>query len=327
MINAAKTSLDTAKLKLEKVASSTSSDKLNQTIQAAGSYKESEYTAESWAAYMQALETVKNALAAGETSQAMIDELQGMLEEAAGNLQKKGPETPPTPPTQTTVDKKALNASITAAAAKKQIDYTPATWTKFTAALTAAQNMANNANATQAQVNTAKSNLDAAVKGLVVLKASSTKKVTLGLGETYSVKTKNCTYLSSDANVATVDAKGTVKAKKVGTVVVKAIPSTGNKAKVFNITIKKAPNKISKVTFNKKAVKKNKVTLKKGKKGTFKVTLPKGTASNKITYTSSKKKVATVSKSGVVKAKKKGTTTITIKTFNKKTKKIKVTVK
>ena len=75
-------------------------------------------------------------------------------------------------------------------------------------------------------------------------------------------------------------------------------------------------------------MKKNKVTLKKGKKGTFKVTLPKNTASNKITYTSSNKKVATVNSKGVVTAKKKkGTTTITIKTFNKKTKKIKVTVK
>ena len=325
MINAAKISLETAKLKLEKAASSTSSDKLNQAIQAAGSYKESEYTPESWAAYMQVLETVKNALAAGETSQAMIDELQSMLDEAAANLKKKGTVTPP--PTQNTVDKNALNAAITAAATKNQIDYTPATWSKFTAALTAAKNMASNANATQAQVNTAKANLDAAVKGLVVLKASSTKKVTLGVGETYSVKTKNCTYLSANANIATVSTKGAVKAKKAGTVVVKAIPSTGNKAKVFKITVKKAPGKISKVTFNKKAVKKNKVTLKKGKKGTFKITLPKGTASNKITYTSSKKKVATVSKTGVVKAKKKGTTTITIKTFNKKTKKIKVTVK
>lgn len=325
MINAAKISLETAKLKLEKAASSTSSDKLNQAIQAAGSYKESEYTPESWAAYMQVLETVKNALAAGETSQAMIDELQSMLDEAAANLKKKGTVTPP--PTQNTVDKNALNAAITAAATQNQIDYTPATWSKFTAALTAAKNMASNANATQAQVNTAKANLDAAVKGLVVLKASSTKKVTLGVGETYSVKTKNCTYLSANANIATVSTKGAVKAKKAGTVVVKAIPSTGNKAKVFKITVKKAPGKISKVTFNKKAVKKNKVTLKKGKKGTFKITLPKGTASNKITYTSSKKKVATVSKTGVVKAKKKGTTTITIKTFNKKTKKIKVTVK
>lgn len=66
--------------------------------------------------------------------------------------------------------------------------------------------------------------------------------------------------------------------------------------------------------------------MKKGRKGTFKVTLPKGTASQ-IKYTSSKKKVATISSKGVVKAKKKGKTVITIKTYNKKTKKITLTVK
>ncbi len=229
-------------------------------------------------------------------------------------------------PVETTVDKKALNASIATAKTKKQIDYTSATWKKFKTALTAAQNIAKNAKATQTQVNTAKKNLDTAARGLVKLKASSTKKAALGVGETYSVKTKNCTYLSSNTKIATVSSKGAVKAKKTGSVTVKAVPKTGNKAKVFKITVKKAPKKISKVTFNKKAVKKKKISLKKGKSGTFKVTLPKGTA-GKITYTSSKKKIATVSLSGKVKAKKKGTTTITIKTFNKKSVKIKLTVK
>ncbi len=229
-------------------------------------------------------------------------------------------------PTPSVVSKAALNSSIVAAAAKKQIDYTPASWQRFKAALTAAQNIANDAKATQVQVDTAKNNLDTAAKGLVRLGASSTKKVTLGVGETFSVKTRNCTYLSSDENIATVSAKGSVKAKKTGSVTVKAIPAAGNKAKVFKITVKKAPGKISKVTFNKKAVKKNKVTLKKGKSAAFKVTLPRGTAS-KITYTSSKKKVATVDARGKVKAKKKGKTVITIKTFNKKTKKITLTVK
>ena len=88
----------------------------------------------------------------------------------------------------------------------------------------------------------------------------------------------------------------------------------------YSITIKKAPKKITKVVPAKK-------TLKKGKTCKLKVTLPKGTASNKITFTSSKKKVATVSSKGVVKAKKKGTAVITVKTFNKKTKKVKITVK
>ena len=48
---------------------------------------------------------------------------------------------------------------------------------------------------------------------------------------------------------------------------------------------------------------------------------------NKVTYSSNKKSVATVSKSGVIKGVKKGTAVITVKTYNKKTAKIKVRVK
>lgn len=230
------------------------------------------------------------------------------------------------PPVQS-IDKTGLNASIKAAKAKKQIDYTPATWKKLTTELTAAQKISKDGEATQEQVNTAKNSLDGAVKALVKLKASSTKTVTLGVGETFSVIAKNCTYLSSDTKIAKPNAKGIVKAAKTGTATVKAVPKTGNKAKVFKITVKKAPGKISKVTFNKKSIKKDKVTLKKGRSGTFQVTLPKGTAS-KITYKSSKTKVASfLNDSGKIKAKKKGTAKITIKTFNNKSKTITLTVK
>ena len=89
---------------------------------------------------------------------------------------------------------------------------------------------------------------------------------------------------------------------------------------MYHLSVKKAPSKISKVTPSKK-------TLKKGKKVALKVKLPSGTASNKITYTTSNKKVATVNAKGTVLAKKKGKATITIKTFNGKKKKVTVTVK
>lgn len=293
---------------------------LNASItEAQGKYNQTKYTADSWKKYADALEAAKKVTENKDATQKQVDDAMEALEAAIKGLKEQTT-------SQTVVDKKALNASIATAKAKKQIDYTSVSWKKFKTALTAAQSVAKNAKATQSQVNTAKKNLDTAMKGLVKLKASSTKKLTLGVGETYSVKTKNCTYLSSNTKIATVSSKGLVKAKKTGSAVVKAIPKTGNKAKVFKITVKKAPKKITKVTFNKKAVKKNKVTLKKGRKGTFKVTLPKGTASQ-IKYTSSKKKIATISSKGVVKAKKKGKTVITIKTYNKKTKKITLTVK
>lgn len=310
-----------AKGKLVEVpASEQAVNDLGSTItEAQGKYNQTKYTADSWKKYADALEAAKKVKENNNATQKQVDEAMEALAAAIRGLKENTSSS-------TVVDKRALNTSITAAKKKKQIDYTSASWKKFKTALTAAQNVAKNAKATQSQVNTAKNSLNTAMNGLVKLKASSNKKVTLGVGETCSVKTKNCTYLSSNTKIATVSSKGLVKAKKTGSAVVKAIPKTGNKAKVFKITVKKAPKKITKVTFNKKTVKKNKVTLKKGKKGTIKVTLPKGTASQ-IKYTSSKKKIATVSSKGVVTAKKKGKTVITIKTFNKKSQKITLTVK
>ena len=69
-------------------------------------------------------------------------------------------------------------------------------------------------------------------------------------------------------------------------------------------------------TVKAKSVKLNKsiYTLKKGKTITLKATLaPKNTTQKKLVWTSSNKKIATVSKSGKVKAKKNGKTNITVK--------------
>ena len=74
---------------------------------------------------------------------------------------------------------------------------------------------------------------------------------------------------------------------------------------------------------------KSKITLKKGKKKTIKYTVYPANAVNKaVKFKSSNKKVATVSKKGVIKTKKKGKATITITTVEGNVKaKIKVTVK
>ena len=89
--------------------------------------------------------------------------------------------------------------------------------------------------------------------------------------------------------------------------------------KVYKITVKKAPKKIVKVTPSRK-------TLKKGKTVKLKVKLPRGTA-GKCTFKSNKPKVASVNSKGVVKAKKKGTAKITVRTYNKKKKVVTIKVK
>ncbi len=60
-------------------------------------------------------------------------------------------------------------------------------------------------------------------------------------------------------------------------------------------------------------VAKSKIKLKKGKKAKIKVKIFPTNSTEKVKFSSSNKKVATVSKKGVVKAKKKGKATITIK--------------
>ena len=123
--------------------------------------------------------------------------------------------------------------------------------------------------------------------------------------------TGNATFRSSNKKVATVSANGIVKAKKVGKVNITV--QVGNYKQVVKITVKKPTMKLVKSS----------AKLKKGKKVTIKV---KAAPVSKVTFKSSNKKVATVSSKGVVKAKKKGTATITVK-CNGITKKFKVTVK
>lgn len=81
---------------------------------------------------------------------------------------------------------------------------------------------------------------------------------------------------------------------------------------------KKAPAKIK---LNKKSVR-----LKRGKTYQIKPILATKSQSYKITYSSERRAVATVTGKGLVRAKKKGITHITVETYNKKSTRLKVTV-
>ena len=98
------------------------------------------------------------------------------------------------------------------------------------------------------------------------------------------------------------------------------VMSTGEAAKI-KVTVQKGKIKTKSISGLKK-----KVSVNKGK--TLKLTpvLSRQTSQEKISYSSSNKKVATVSSKGVITARKKGSTTITIKS-GKISVKCKVTVK
>ena len=125
------------------------------------------------------------------------------------------------------------------------------------------------------------------------------------------------TYKTSN-NKVTVNMFGKITAKKTGSCQI-TVSSSNNKKAVVTVTVKKKPGRIN---LNQKSK-----TLKVGKQFQIKPKLPKGTASYQITYTSKKKSVAAVSQTGKVIAKKKGTTVITVRTYNGKKATIRIRVK
>lgn len=131
-------------------------------------------------------------------------------------------------------------------------------------------------------------------------------------------------FKSSNSKVATVSKDGVVTAKKKGTAKITVTHIYNSKIKTtFKITVKAKP-KTAKLTLESK-----KATIVAGKKVTIQINKLTGVSNKGVKYTSSNKKIATVSSKGVVKGVKAGTATITVQsTVNKKVKAtFKVTVK
>lgn len=125
------------------------------------------------------------------------------------------------------------------------------------------------------------------------------------------------TYASSNTKIATVSEKGIISAKKPGTVNITV--KSGNSKFVVKV-------KVTKIKTTKlKGVPADKV-IKKGKNFKIKASREPKKSDEKITYKSSNTKIATVNAKGVVKGRKKGTATITVKSGSKKST-CKVTVK
>ena len=140
------------------------------------------------------------------------------------------------------------------------------------------------------------------------------------LKATISPKTasQKVSWKSSKPKIVYVSSKGVIQAKKTGKATITAYTSNGKK-KSCTVTVKKAPKSLK---LNKTAK-----TLRKGSTFQIKAKPSKDTASYQYTYSTSKKSVAVVSKTGKITAKKKGKAVITVKTYNNKKAKITITVK
>ena len=148
------------------------------------------------------------------------------------------------------------------------------------------------------------------------------KSLKLGVKEKYNLKNslipKNkkarLSWSSSNNAIATVSNKGNVVGKKTGSAVITVKNKKGARATV-RVHIKKAPTSV--------AVAPIKLTIGKDETAILSRQLNKDEFSNKMIWTSSNPKVATVKKISSAKAKvvakKCGTVKIKVKTYNKKT--------
>ena len=143
--------------------------------------------------------------------------------------------------------------------------------------------------------------------------ASVVKGKTLTLTATVTptnATNKNVTWKSSNTKIATVDGNGKVTAVAAGTATITCTAKADkSKSATCKITVTNPAVKVTKLRMNKTSV-----DLLKGKTVQLKVTVTPSNATNKaVTWTSSNKKIATVTSNGLVKAVGTGTVTITAK--------------
>ena len=133
---------------------------------------------------------------------------------------------------------------------------------------------------------------------------------------------KKITWSSSDTNVATVDANGTVIAKSAGTAVITATTENGKTASC-TVTVEKKLIPITEVCLDKSSA-----TLPEGETTALTATvLPENTTDSKnVSWSSSNSEVAIVDANGTVTAKSAGTAIITATSENGKTASCTVTV-
>ncbi len=152
--------------------------------------------------------------------------------------------------------------------------------------------------------------------------ASVVKGKTLTLTATVTptnATNKNVTWKSSNTKIATVDGNGKVTAVAAGTATITCTAKADkSKSATCKITVTNPAVKVTKLSMNKTSV-----DLLKGKTVQLKVTVTPSNATNKaVTWTSSNKKIATVTSNGLVKAVGTGTVTITAKAKDGSGKKI-----
>ena len=287
---------------------------LTKEVETAKALAENDYTKESWTAMQTELQEAEELLAREDATQAEVDEALEHLKAAEAALVKVTVTLDKT--SATIYTGKTVTLKATSNDTAKTVTYTTSNKAVATVSSTG---VVKGVKAGTAVITANCGNATATCK--VTVKAPSVKfakkSAVVYKGKTATVKAtlagvSSVTYKSSNTKIATVNSKtGTVKGIKAGTVTITA--TSGKLKATYKLTVKNP-------TFT---LTKSSATIAKGKTTTIR---SKATPVSTVTYTSSNKKVATVTGKGVVKGISKGKATITVK-CNGITKKFVVTVK
>ena len=287
---------------------------LTKEVETVKALAENDYTKESWTAMQTELQEAEELLAREDATQAEVDEALEHLKAAEAALVKVTVTLDKT--SATVYTGKTASLKTTSNDAAKTVTYTTSNNAVATVSSTG---VVKGVKAGTAVITANCGNATATCK--VTVKAPSVKfakkSAVVYKGKTATVKAtlagvSSVTYKSSNTKIATVNSKtGTVKGIKAGTVTITA--TSGKLKATYKLTVKNP-------TFT---LTKSSATIAKGKTTTIR---SKATPVSTVTYTSSNKKVATVTGKGVVKGISKGKATITVK-CNGITKKFVVTVK
>ena len=287
---------------------------LTKEVETAKALAENDYTKATWAAMQTELQEAEELLAREDATQAEVDEALEHLKAAEAALVKVTVALDKT--SATIYTGKTVTLKATSNDTAKTVTYTTSNKAVATVSSTG---VVKGVKAGTAVITANCGNATATCK--VTVKAPSVKfakkSAVVYKGKTATVKAtlagvSSVTYKSSNTKIATVNSKtGTVKGIKAGTVTITA--TSGKLKATYKLTVKNP-------TFT---LTKSSATIAKGKTTTIR---SKATPVSTVTYTSSNKKVATVTGKGVVKGISKGKATITVK-CNGITKKFVVTVK
>ncbi len=310
---------------------------------------EEDYTAESWTAYQDALQAVRDLRQSDRYIETDVNRVIKALSDAFGSLKEVVTEEPE----EAKLLKQALETYGTPEGSGN--DYTTESWTAYQNALQAVKDMLQSEHYEKDAVQKAVSDLKEAFQGLVKAEQNPpadkvlVNKITvtaansqLEQGQSTTVKAEvspsnaanqKVNWSSSDANVAMVTADGVVTGQGAGTATITAEAADGSGVKgSCQITVTEKAKPPVKDVVTKITLKSDTKKVAAGKKATIKATVSAtgNTANKTLNWSSSNKKYATVNAKGVVTTKKAGagkTVTITAKAVDGSNKSAKIKIK